>query len=138
MRWLIAIAELGLLCWFVAVGIEAAIQRAFTRGLALPSPFRLREFHHAWLGAGLVILGLCINSVTGCLVQLLGVVLSLDDTFQHLRQTFNGELSFRSPLHQLFARTLWRAPGIPWLCAKLDDWWFVGVVLGLLSLWVFG
>lgn len=136
MRWLIAIAELGLLCGFVAVGIEAAIQRAFTRGLALPSPFRLREFHHAWLGAGLVILGLCLNSVTGCLVQLLGVVLTIDDHYQHVRQTLYGEIEYRSPLHVLFGETLWKVPGIPWLVRQLDHWWLAGVVFGLLLLWV--
>lgn len=133
MRWLIAIGELALLVWFVAIACDAVFQRAF---VDRDSPFRLGEFHHAYLGAGLVVLGFFLHSVTGVLVQLLGVVFTADDTYQHQVQTLNAKFGYRSPLHQLFAAYLWPLPFVPPLVAFLDQWWFVGVVVGLLLLWV--
>jgi hypothetical protein len=132
MRWLIAIAELAIVVWFVAIGMEAAFQRAF---VDRESPFRLGELHHAWIGAGLVVAGFWIPGVTGILAQLLGVVLSLDDLHQHKVQTLDGRHRYLSPLHQLFGKYIWPLPGIPALTRLLDRWWFVGVVFGLLLLW---
>jgi hypothetical protein len=134
MRWLIAIGELALMCWFVAIGIEAIVQRA----TLMRSPFKMGEFHHAYLGVGLVILGFFIHGVTGILIQMLGVVLTADDVYQHQVQTLNGYTGYRSPLHQLFAATLWTVPGMPALVRFLDHWWRVGVVLGLLVVWLAG
>jgi hypothetical protein len=134
MRWLIAIGELALMCWFVAIGIEAMVQRA----ALMRSPFKMGELHHAYVGVGLVILGFVVHGVTGILVQLLGVVLTVDDVYQHQVQTLNGYTGYRSPLHQLFAATLWTVPGIPALVRFLDRWWSAGVVLGLLVVWLLG
>lgn len=133
MRWLIAIGELALLCWFVALGLNAAFQRALVDPR---SPFHVGEFHHAYIGAGLVLLGLLLASVAGIYLQLLGVVLTADDAYQHQVQTLNERYGYRSPLHELFARYLWPLPFMPWLVAQLDHWWFVGVVLGLVAVWV--
>ena len=132
MRWLISIGELVLFCWFVSLAINAAFQRAF---LDPESPFRITEFHHAYIGAGLVVLGLLLKSVTGIFIELLGLVLTADDTYQHHVQTVNERFLYKSPLHQLFARYLWPLPFIQWLVAVLDRWWFVAVVFGLLALW---
>jgi hypothetical protein len=132
MRWLIAIGELALMVWFLVIGIEAFWQRV----AGMRTPFKLGEFHHAYLGVGFVLLGFVISGVTGILVQLLGVVISADDAYQHQVQTFNGLYDYRSPLHELFAATLWKLPGIPALVRFLDHWWNVGVVLGLLAVWL--
>lgn len=134
MRWLLAIGELGLLCWFVSIGFEAVVQRA----AGMRSPFRLGEFHHAFGAAGLVLLGWALDSVTGHFVQLLGIVMTADDLWQHLQQTLNGYVEYRSPLHRLFARYLWPLPWVPPLTRFLDRWWLAGVVLGLLALWLLG
>lgn len=131
MRWLIALLELAVLCWFVIVGVEAFWQRLY----GLKSPFNLREFHHAFIGAGLVVLGCWLASPTGIFVQLLGVVLTIDDTYQHVQQTLNDAVDYRSPLHELFAAYLWPLPWVPPLVRFFDDWWPVGVVLGLVG-WV--
>lgn len=133
MRWLNAIAELVLMVWFIAIACDAAFQRAF---VDRDSPFRIGEFHHAYLGVGLVVLGFCLGTVTGLFVQLLGIALTVDDLYQHKVQTIDGRFRFQSPLHQLFARYLWPLPAVQWICAFLDRWWFVGVVLGLLAVWL--
>jgi hypothetical protein len=122
------------MCWFVAIGIEAIVQRA----TLMRSPFRMGEFHHAYLGVGLVIFGFLIAGVTGVLVQMLGVIITADDVYQHQVQTLNGYTHYKSPLHELFAWTLWKVPGMPALVRLLDNWWKAGVVLGLLLVWVLG
>lgn len=132
MRWPIAIGELALLCWFVAIGVDAAFQRAF---IDRHSPFRLGEFHHAFIGAGLVVLAFWIPGVTGIFVQLLGVVFTVDDLWQHKVQTIDGNHRFVSPLHRLFAKYVWPLPWIPALVRFLDRWWLAGVVFGLLLVW---
>lgn len=130
MRWLFAIGELALMCWFVAIGLEAIVQRV----VGMRSPFKMGELHHAYIGVALVGLGFRF----GIVVQLVGLVLTVDDVYQHQVQTLNGFVDYRSPLHQLFARYLWPLPIVRWLTHQLDRWWFVGVVLGLLALWIFG
>lgn len=126
MRWAIDAVELWLLVWFVLVGWEAFMQRA-TRGL--PSPFNLLELHHAYLGAALVAIGFALHSVTGTLVQLLGLVLTIDDHVQHAIQTYSEDRTYASPLHQLFTKTLWRIPWMPALVEFLDArWWAIAVL----------
>ena len=133
MTVLFLIAELALLCWFVAVGVEAITQRV----MHLPSPFHLGEWHHAYLGAGLVILGAVLGRAIGIGAQLVGLVLTADDLYQHIEQTNNGRLTFQSPLHRFYARTLWPIPAVQWITRQLDRWWVVGVVFGLLAIWLF-
>jgi hypothetical protein len=122
------------MCWFVSLGFEAVVQRA----AGMRSPFKLNEFHHAFLGVALVVGGLVLHSVTGIFVQLLGLTFTIDDTYQHQVQTLNGFTAYRSPLHQLFARYLWPLAPVRALTRFLDRWWFAGVVFGLLAIWIFG
>lgn len=133
MRWLLAIGETALLCWFLSVGLEAMLQRQ----MGMRSPFRMREWHHAYVGGLLVLLGWYLRSPTGCFLQLLGLVLTFDDDYQHTEQTLNGDIEFMSPLHRLFGATLWRVPGVPALVRFLDRWWLAGAVLALVGLWLF-
>ena len=132
MRWLLAIGELAVLCWFVAIGMEAIIQRV----AGMRSPFTLREFHHMHVGLLLVVWGWWLDTTTGTLVQVLGIIISADDLFQHHRQTLGGYVDFLSPLHVLFARTVWRLPVVRYVVQRLDEWWPAGVVLGLLVIWL--
>lgn len=130
MTWLIAIVELLLMVWFVVVGVEAMILRVggFT------SPFVLREFHHAYLGVALVVVGLCCFGVG---VQLVGLVLTIDDVWQHHVQTVRGKILYESPLHRLFELTLWKLRGVSAVVSWLDDYWIALGVLGLFALWIF-
>lgn len=134
MHWLIAIFELVVMVWFTAVGLEAMLQRA----IGMRVPFDLFEFHHAYLGVGLVVIGLRMGTVTGIFVQCLGVVVTCDDLYQHHLQAMAGEWEYRSPLHRLFAATLWEWDWIRWLTRTLDRAWVAIGVLGLLALWIFG
>lgn len=119
MRWVVAGVEFLLLGWFLGVGLEAIMQRANR----MRSPFHLAEFHHAHLGAALVALGFALDSVTGVFVQLLGIVVTADDLYQHIEQTCGDNPTYRSPLHELFAATVWKVPGIPAVVRILDRWW---------------
>lgn len=124
MRWALAAVELWLLIWFVLVGLEAWLQRAT---VGAKSPFNLLEFHHAWVGAALVAFGWQLASVTGVLLALLGVVLTVDDFVQHVVQTHTDDRDYRSPLHELFAATLWEVRGIPTLVRVLDRYWYAAI-----------
>lgn len=134
MRWLLAILELFLMCWFVAVGFTAAFDRAM---VDRHSPFRMNEFHHAFVGVALVVLGFRIPGPTGVFVQLLGLVVTIDDLWQHHVQTIDSRYSYRSPLHVLFQDIFADSPVAIWLTAFLDRWWFAAVVFGLLAVWLF-
>lgn len=116
MTWALASVELWLVAWFFIVGWEAFMQRAY----GVRSTFNLIEFHHAYLGAALVAVGWRLNSPG---IQLAGVVLTLDDLAQHLVHTYGDDPDYRSPLHRVFAWTLWRVPGIPAVTRFLDAWW---------------
>jgi hypothetical protein len=132
MSWLLAIAELALGCCFFAIGIEAIAQRNEGR----PSPFRLREFHHGYAGALLVLVGLQLHGPIGIALELVGLVLTLDDLYQHARQTLFGDIEYVSPLHILFAFTLWRIPAVQAATRFLDRWWLTLAVFGLLAVWL--
>lgn len=125
--------ELYLLVWFAIVGFEAFMQRAY----GYQSPFNLLDFHHAYLGAGIVALGFPLHSVTGTLLQLLGLVITIDDHIQHLVQTYSEDRDYLSPLHELFAKTLWKVRGVPALTHFLDTRWPYLVLLLGAALFVF-
>lgn len=125
MRWALSSIELWLICWFFIVGWEAFMLRAVGNQR---SPFNLIEFHHAYLGAALVALGWQF----GVGVAIAGIVLTVDDLAQHLVHTYGGDHDYRSPLHQLFAWTLWRIPGVPGVTRFLDAWW--GVIAAVAAL----
>jgi hypothetical protein len=104
-----------LLVLFVIVGGLAALHRS----LGLSSPFHLREFHHAYLGALLVLVGAVVGGWVGLVLQILGVVLTVDDLVQHMVQTF-GDEDYKSPLHQLYATYLWPRRWVQRLTRWLD------------------
>lgn len=116
MTWALGSLELGLMAWFLVVGWEAFMQRAY----GVRSPFNLFEFHHAYLGAALVAIGWHLRSPV---IMLAGLVLTLDDLAQHLVHTYGDDPDCRSPLHHVFAWTLWRVPGVPAVTRFLDAWW---------------
>jgi hypothetical protein len=134
MRWAIAVFELYFLIWFAIVGWEAFLRRA----VGERSPFDLLELHHAYIGALLVGWGWHLHSVTGVFLQLLGLVFTIDDHCQHLVQTEGDNPDYQSPLHQLFARTLWRVPVVPKLVEYLDERWWLLVVLAGAAFLVLG
>ena len=74
---------------------------------------KVHEWHHGYLGLGLVILALVLSSVV---VMGIGTVLLLDDAWQHHRQQTVSE--YLSPLHRLYLvlYTRW-----PWL-RKVGEW----------------
>jgi hypothetical protein len=121
-------AEGVTLVWFGVTAVRAAAQRKAGRA----SPFRATEFHHAYLGAALVIATAFLPGWWRSVGMGLGWLLTLDDTFQHWRQT-DGEYAYKSPLHQLYARILWPLPGVPEVTAWLDENWWV-LALGA-ALW---
>jgi hypothetical protein len=104
-----------LLVLFAIVGGLAALHRS----LGLDSPFHLREWHHAYLGALLVLVGALVGGCVGLAFQLLGVVLTVDDLWEHVVQTFHDE-DYESPLHHFYARVLWPMRWVQRLTRWLD------------------
>lgn len=99
---------------FALVGGLAALHRS----LGLRSPFHLGEIHHAYIGALLVLVGL-IGGWLGFALQALGFVLTADDLWQHMVQTF-GDDDYQSPLHRFYARYLWPLRWVQRLTRGLD------------------
>jgi hypothetical protein len=83
-----------------------------------------RGFHHAYLGAALMLGGFLAVVFTGwplwvCLeIVFVGVVIFADDLYQHARQ--RKDPAYRSPLNRLYAVTLWRIPLIQKLNRLVD------------------
>ena len=76
--------------------------------------FTFREWHHGYLGLLLVLLGVWLHASW---LTVLGAVVVLDDTVQHIVET-TMHRPWRSPLHRLYAATLWRLP----LVQRLNRW----------------
>jgi len=107
--------ELLLLALFAFVGGLAALHRS----LGLKSPFHLGEIHHAYIGALLILVGVLVAGWVGLVLQLLGLVLTIDDLGEHIAQTF-GDDDYQSPLHRLYGRYLWPLKWVQRLTRWLD------------------
>jgi hypothetical protein len=110
-----AIALFLLLIFLLTAG-EAAILRT----MYLHADFRIGEMHHEYLGILLVGAGWFVHGGLGAALMALGVLLMLDDTWQHWKQTWDSEPNYQSPLHWLFAVTLWQLGWVRRLSAWLD------------------
>lgn len=114
LRIILAAVEVALLGVFFMTAVDAAIYRSagFVRG----GSFRIDELHHAYIGPPLVVIGWFVSPW----LMLAGVLLTADDTYQHWRQTWCAESDYRSPVHVLFAATLWKLRWVQRLTKWLD------------------
>ncbi len=80
---------------------------AMVRGLNHPgSHLRFDEWHHLYLGVVCFVSSFAAGARRpGLAVALraVGLTLAWDDAFQHVVQAVTGDLSFRSPLHVVYA-----------------------------------
>jgi hypothetical protein len=77
------------------------------RGLNHPgSHLRVDAWHHLYLGVVLFLSSYAAGARRprlGLVLRVAGLALAVDDAFQHVVQAVTGDLSFRSPLHVVFA-----------------------------------
>ena len=82
------------------------MQLAMARGLNHQgSHLRYEEWHHLYLGVCLFLLSYAAERrpVLALVLRVAGLLLTWDDAFQHIVQAVSGDLSFRSPLHLVYA-----------------------------------
>lgn len=76
------------------------------------------EWHHFYLG--LILWG---GASLACWVplQVVGLIVTWDDAFQHGWQALRRTVRYRSPLHRLYEWLFVRVPFVQWLTYLLDD-----------------
>lgn len=99
MNYLLYIIALISIVAFIVGMVLGAIK--FTPNQIKESDLRFDEWHHLYLGVLLYIVGL----------QVLGVVLMVDDGYQHFVQAVSSNLKYRSPCHKLYAFVLEKIKG---------------------------
>jgi len=87
-----------------------------------------REWHHGYLGAFLILLGIpllyigiAINSPTLIVIAktiiISGIIILIDDVHQHVKQSL-GYPNYVSPLHRFFSKYLWKYEKVK----KITEW----------------
>jgi len=81
------------------------------------------EWHHLYLGIVMLIAGIVLLVLSqwllGAVLCALGLILIIDDLYQHHRQV--DEPFYHSPLHQLYGKLLYHIPFVRWLNRQADD-----------------
>jgi len=80
------------------------------------------EIHHFYWGIILLVIGFILifyAPVFGIILSILGLILVIDDEYQHYRQRRQPE--YRSPIHRLYGSTLYKLKFIQRLNAWADD-----------------
>ena len=73
-----------------------------------------KGFHHGYIGLALLLTGFImtvftqVNQGVNDVITSLGLVIFFDDYYQHRRQRV--EPDYRSPLNQIYGKTLWKVP----------------------------
>jgi hypothetical protein len=75
------------------------------------------QMHHEYIGLGLVLLAWIVSSIP---LGLLGVLVSLDDTYQHFVQLESDKPTFQSPLHKLYGCLVHQFPFLSKIAAYLN------------------
>lgn len=111
-KLVLASVEIALVGVFLVAAADAAIYRGACR-----TDVRIGEVHHLYVGMLMVVVGVFVSPW----LMLAGVLVSADDAYQHGRQVWACEPEFRSPLHRLFAATLWKLRWVQRLAKWLNE-----------------